>query len=342
MVKLLLSHQPEVNAATEDGNTALLLNAREGKVQITEELLRKGADVSARNRNGVTALMAAAFYGNGPVVKRLLENGAAVNTACEQGETPLILAGSADATRVLLEHGAAVNARDEKGRSALMEAAVTGNRDAVAALLDNGADVDMCDENGASALLWAVRSIELELQNDMTWNLVRYMCGLYHEKSAAWDKLDNLAIDIVTLLLNRKAHVNCRDRDGWTALKVAAMRGKRKLAALLRGAGAELSKRDTLDLEFLRAVKNGRMDKTRRLINRGVDVNTRNEKGAAGLAIAAYWNHVEIVRLLLSSGADPGNKGPDGLTALEWAQHRKHQDVVELLTAAFPEPDEDG
>ena len=86
-----------------------------------------------------------------------------------------------------------------------------------------------------------------------------------------------------------------------------------------------------MDLDFLSAIKNDNLKKTRRLIDKGVDVNTQNHKGVSGLKIAAYWNHIEIARLLIDMGADVNAEDDDGLTALMCAEQRGHNEIVELL-----------
>ena len=71
------------------GSLPLGTAALHGEVQITEFLVRRGANVSGTNRDGNTALHVAAFLCREEIVKTLLENGASAKAKNLRGETPL-------------------------------------------------------------------------------------------------------------------------------------------------------------------------------------------------------------------------------------------------------------
>jgi len=92
VVKLLIDKGADVNAKTNDGDTALMWAAISGEVDIVKMLLEKGADVNAKNNHGDTALIFAAAQGNVDIVKILLDAGADISAKNEHGETALMLA----------------------------------------------------------------------------------------------------------------------------------------------------------------------------------------------------------------------------------------------------------
>ena len=83
----------EPNAANGDGETALMLAARSGSVEVAKLLLAKKADVNAREAwREQTALMWAAGQGHAEAVKLLLERGAQADLRDDRGLTALDMA----------------------------------------------------------------------------------------------------------------------------------------------------------------------------------------------------------------------------------------------------------
>ena len=105
--------------------------------------------------------------------------------------------------------------------------------------------------------------------------------------------------EIVQLLLEKKADVNCQDEKGATALRQAAQQGH---------------------LEIVKV-----------LLEKKADVNCRSKEGATALHVAAVNGHLEIVRLLLESGADYKVKLANGFVPLKLASLFGHKDVVRLI-----------
>lgn len=71
-----------------------------------------------------------------------------------------------------------------------------------------------------------------------------------------------------------------------------------------------------------------------------VRVNTANPEGFTPLGLAAFFGHVDAVKVLLESGADVNTKGPSRFanTALDAAVAGNHADVVRVLLAAGGDP----
>lgn len=69
IVKLLLSHNADVNAHCATGNTPLMFACAGGHVEVVKELLKHGANVEEQNENGHTPLMEAASAGHVEVAK---------------------------------------------------------------------------------------------------------------------------------------------------------------------------------------------------------------------------------------------------------------------------------
>src|SRR5262245_56823405 len=109
---LVAENRTAVNSADADGTSPLHWAIRANESEITDLLIRAGADAKAQNRLGITPLYLAAMNGNGTIIRKLLDAGANANQTERTGETILMLAtrsGDADAVRALLEHGANPN-----------------------------------------------------------------------------------------------------------------------------------------------------------------------------------------------------------------------------------------
>ena len=73
---VLCGEEKNVNAKEEDGGTTLMFAALNGKKEVIEFLLKKGAVINAQNDVGKTALMIAAGNGMKDLVELLLKSGA--------------------------------------------------------------------------------------------------------------------------------------------------------------------------------------------------------------------------------------------------------------------------
>jgi hypothetical protein len=78
------------------------------------------------------------------------------------------------------------------------------------------------------------------------------------------------------------------------------------------------------------------------LLDRGVDINARNEAGETALIIAAWYGRHELVELLLKRGADPNVKTREGLSALKVASKNGHGSTVDMLLAHGAKPGRKG
>jgi len=118
ITELAFSWPCPVNASDNEAGTPLHWAAREGRRDLAERLLAKGADVNAKDTDGGTPLHWAAEGGHKEIVDLLLAKGADVRATDTGGWTPLhwtALIGRKDIAEVLIAQGAAVNAKDGIG-----------------------------------------------------------------------------------------------------------------------------------------------------------------------------------------------------------------------------------
>ena len=149
-----------------DGEPALIWVVRKGYAEITEILLKNGADVNAKSNHGSTALMWSARQGYSDIAEVILKYGADVNAKNNYGSTALIWAakhGNAEVAEVLLQHDADINATANNGLTALIWSTLGNHEHVAKILIKYGADINAKDNGGWTALMWAVRGCYAEL-----------------------------------------------------------------------------------------------------------------------------------------------------------------------------------
>lgn len=143
----------DVNLVDDEGNSLLMLAARDGSTKASAVLINAGAKTHLSNVYGDNALLLATFGGHEAIVDMLLAKHASIGPN-PRGWTPLhyaAYAGHANLAKKFLALGAQVNGVTDNGLSALMLASMNGHIDVVRALLGYKADSQLRDENKLSA-----------------------------------------------------------------------------------------------------------------------------------------------------------------------------------------------
>lgn len=152
----LLQRGIDPDTVDPNGNTLLILAAREGQLAAIEALLRYRVRIDYRNPAGDSALMLAVLRGHEAVVGALLKAGAKIN---HDGWAPLHYAafeGRDNLLDLLVGAGADINLASPNRSTALMLAARNGHVDFVRRLLAlPQTDLNALNEAGFSADAWA-------------------------------------------------------------------------------------------------------------------------------------------------------------------------------------------
>jgi TonB family protein len=82
---------------------------------------------------------------------------------------------------------------------------------------------------------------------------------------------------------------------------------------------------------LIRAAADGDTETVRRLIARGVDLNSRTGGGQTALMLAVIGGHEKVVRILRTAGADPRLRDRLGLTVFDWAERRGFHELAKLF-----------
>ncbi len=368
VVRLLLEREVDVNAAKQNGWTALMSASHNGRCDVLRLLLERKADVNAVTQDGWTALMLASQNGHYDVARVLLERKAEVNTARQNGGTAIMVAsenGHSNVVSLLLECEADVNAAQQDGRTALMLASQNGHCDVVRLLLERKAEVNVANQDGGAALILASQNShdhigKMLLEKEAEVNAAQLDGGtvlrlpslngdcdvarLLLEKKAdvnatmqdGWTALmgasENGHCGIVKMLLEKEAEVNATAQDGYTALTLASWAGHCDVARLLleKRANVNATMHNGWTAIMLASV-NGHCDTVRLLLEREADFNAAKQGGGTALTVASLHGHCDVARLLLDKKANVNAAERNGWTALMLASGNGHCETVKLL-----------
>ena len=155
--------------------------------------------------------------------------------------------------------------------------------------------------------------------------------------SNGYGKLNN--DKMVQEFIDKGANVNAKDNSGFTALMLAAQKGKFEIFKKLYRLGATVDAKDKNDMTALMvASAKGYEDIVKFLCNneRDPDVNAATIDGYTALMFACELTNKaggEIVDELLKAGANPELENKDGKTAYSLA---KNPVIIQLLSERIP------
>lgn len=155
-LQTLLNRGVDANTVNPEGQTALALALSMESLKAARVLMSwPKTDVNVLNREGESPLMLAALKGHQDITNQLIKKGADIN---KTGWTPLHYAASSGKLTIissLLELNAYIDAESPNGTTPLMMAAMYGSGEAVDLLLAEGADTRLKNQQGLTALDFA-------------------------------------------------------------------------------------------------------------------------------------------------------------------------------------------
>ncbi|GAB1311782.1 NACHT domain-containing protein [Madurella fahalii] len=337
-VRLLLEHGANINAQGVEHHTALHGAAYNGHGRVVELLLaHRDINIEAvgpENGSRRTPLWEAAAQGHARVVEILLAHGAD-SLARDYGDWTTIdeaaTAGYDDVVRVLAQHDKSI--LEEGG--ALHYAAVQQQLSTIRILIDHGIDVDNKRNGGITPLHQAIRT---GARTEVVECLLEAGASVSHPVKSGWRPIHRAAfyglVDVAEALRVRGAEIN-QGPSGWTPLHIAVLRKQAQFVQWLienqvdRGVKArgrytardcirfhntnkaaeaienfQLESFSEICIGLRTAAAKGQNVRIRELIERGADINARDEGGDTALNWAVLLGRCSTVKLLLENGAD--------------------------------------
>ncbi len=251
MVEMMLAHGGNPRLKGNSGASALHIAAAQGQAEVVQLLLAKGLDINLGDEKSQGPIFYAAAGGHTDLVKLFLDKRAATRGSGlmrDMTGTPLHDAargGHVATMELLIARGIPLDAT-EFGRTAFQVAANEGQVEAMKLLLAKGAKVDYVapQTSGETALFLAAFQGHLEavrflVEHGASVTFVETGRG----RTPLHEAVDNGGMNderrqIVTLLLDKGAKIDAKDKEGKTPLAIAQGYRNDEAVKLLQQRGA--------------------------------------------------------------------------------------------------------
>jgi len=334
LYSLLLERNIDVNIKSASGATALHEAVRTGNIPIIKSLLENGADVNARDARGNSPLhIGVPSDTHREVISILLSNKAYPNLRDEHGDTPLhiaiILNRSLDVVQLLLGGGSDVFIRNIEGKTPLYIAVYERREAVIPVLLSYGSEVFAACNSNITPFDLAFRG------NGNIFNLL-----VTSETVAQRDSYGNTMLHAAVrnrgttqqlgVILDNRAPVEARNRDGDTALHLAVRTNQRESGEYLISRGANIFSVNSEDESplFIALSASGGI---RQWIINPATINARDGAGNNMLHYAAGWKLDNAIPVIIRNGVSVNDKNATGETALFMAARTDSPSTIKVL-----------
>ncbi|KAI1130573.1 ankyrin [Nemania abortiva] len=306
---------------TDYGRTPLIYAVYKRYTKVIERLLHLGAKTETRDNRMKSALIVAARRGDVSIIELLVSYGVDINAGGRiySGiyRTALYEAASRnqpDVVKCLLAANAKVNQEGGKYNTALCAACCTGDESTVSLLLEKGADITLSGGRFVNAL----------------------SCAVYSKSASLVNRLINAGIEA--------SEINAQDKQGRTAVHIAARYCDWEVIGMLRNKGADLAKVDKQHRTLLHyAVLGSDLSLVMSILN---DEMLRSQIHARDVDqwTPLHWacrviGNSSVVSALIDHGADVRGLTPYGWTPQNIAIFHDEPEIARVLEENAKEND---
>ncbi len=315
-------NENNLQGSDSEGNTPLHLAALWDFPEITTYLITSGAAVNARNNQGITPMHYAVKNNSVEVCRILYDHGAVIDARDNYGNTPLHTAiswGSSQSAKLLLLLDANVELRNLSGNTPLHTAALHQDTLGIKMLHEYGASLETRDNTGMTPLLlstrknyWTISQLLIELGADYNTRDDRGNTPLH-------EAVRNKNEKTCKLLSDKGADIYAENSYGDTPLMIAFKSGVEIVDWFITGPMV-FDRDDEGNTPLHTAIRlNATAEVIYSLIEKGADINSRNNKINTPLHNAFLANNKSAVIVLVEAGADLFSRNGEGATPLTMA-----------------------
>ena len=351
-VKFFIENNANVEIATFDGTTPLVLAIEENKPKIVELLIKEGK----ANIYGVYAketekypIYCAVKNKNINMIKILLNNNFdlkresyILSYAMENSDENIV--------KYLVENGADMYSYEI---TALYQAVLNLNPKLVEYFLDKGASIEKAGGTDVYGnIMMAAAGSKFNNSNDKSpvdltlleksaensAKITEMLIGKA-DKNIINDSLEgktpliiavgNSYIDTAKILIENGANINAVDFEGWSALSYAVNNGDIEIAKLLLENKAKI--KDELLIAIKSPIVESSINIMKLLIDNKANINYTDENGFNPLNIAIESGDMELTKFLITNGANVNSLMQDGVSLIGYAIAQNNMDLLQIL-----------
>ncbi|MDR2797375.1 MAG: ankyrin repeat domain-containing protein [Treponema sp.] len=323
LIAFLIEKKADVNIKNASGTTPLHEAARSGNIAAMELLIKSGAEINAQDAKGNSVLhIAVPMNTHKEALSLFLSKGANPNLRDEHGDSPLHIAirlnRNPDIIRTLLAGGikgkADVSIRNTQGKTPLHLAVEEDRITYIPLLLEYKSDIFSVDNDRVTpfekalqehhTLLPTLITAQTVLQNDSSGNTLLHI--------TVQKRGD---IKFIELILDKKALVNARNKEGDTSLHLAVRQNDQAAGELLLSRGADIfapNSKGESPLYQAFYTSGG----LRAWILTSETLKVKDGLGNTILHYAAQWKLDQHIPLIIERGGNPEATNATGETPL--------------------------
>lgn len=290
----LIGEKNNINEKNNNSKTPLIYAIENNLNKVAIELINKDAKIDEKDYDGETALLKAIHKENSEIALLLIKNEAKINEKGYGGQTALMYAIEKGLDKVvyalLNNNSTKINEKDDDQMTPLMYAVLSGNENYVTQLLKLGAKVNLKEEHGFTAYM---------LANLMGFNTIADRLAEHGAK------------------IGLQVNYNIKGAYGKTLLISAIQRDKFALAnKLLEKTNVDINVKDTLGETAFSSAMGGDNSIVMKLIEKGVNLDEKNQFGQTPLMKVASMGNLELFDLMLKHNINLDLKNQYGDTTL--------------------------
>jgi len=298
---LLNNNNIELNKTDKNGFLPTSLAVYLGDLEKLKLLIEKNPQSIEENYKNLTPLLIAVLLGFNNIIDYLIDKGANVNATNQYGMSALYLSlGKNEISKRLLQSSNInINNRDDSLNTFLMSCIERDYIDIAIMLIQKGADIYLNNINNDNAFTIAIKknndfiaNILLNIDKEYFINYIYYNCGISIIDYICQKKCEDIIILLIKYLNEYYKQLIFLKSAFFGCIKV---------------------------IDFI-------------ILNKLVDINTKDNFSNNALIIAAYNNHYEIISILIQfGGIYLYQKNDDKKDALDIAISRNNIESINIL-----------